>query len=163
MGNLTNNFSEHEFRCPCCSEIGLDRRLLPALQKFRDLLGRPVIITSGCRCLTHNASLGSHRASTHVFERGPIFVVGTKAADVKVSGLNLSEMLHAAEQIPEFAEGGIGIYPNEGFLHLDVRRGKARWGRVRGEYVAWLAARIAMHEAEGAPTPRAPRHPLPPR
>jgi hypothetical protein len=56
------------------------------------------------------------------------------AADVKIPGLSLQQMYELALEVPEFAEGGIGVYDG-GFLHLDVRPHSARWARVRGQYV----------------------------
>jgi hypothetical protein len=42
-------------------------------------------------------------------------------------------MYEAALQVHDFFEGGIGIYPAGAgnFIHVDVRLGKARWGRVK--------------------------------
>jgi hypothetical protein len=49
-------------------------------------------------------------------------------------GLSLQRMYELALEVPQFAEGGIGVY-DENFLHVDVRDRQARWARVSGEYV----------------------------
>jgi hypothetical protein len=43
-------------------------------------------------------------------------------------------MYELALEVPEFADGGIGVYDGN-FLHVDVREHTARWARVGGHYV----------------------------
>jgi uncharacterized protein YcbK (DUF882 family) len=119
MGDLTRDFSKSEFRCHCgCGGDLVDGMLVDALQRLRDRLGRPINILSGYRCPKHNAATkGSVPDSQHVLGR---------AADVTVMGMNPEEVAEAAKDIPEFQEGGIGVYDT--FTHLDVRvTGLARW------------------------------------
>jgi len=40
-----------------------------------------------------------------------------------------------AGQVEAFHQGGIGVYPDEVFIHVDVRGKKDRWVRVDGRYV----------------------------
>jgi hypothetical protein len=56
------------------------------------------------------------------------------AADIEIPGLSLQKMYEYALEVPEFAEGGIGVYDSN-FLPVDVRQRAARWARVRGQYV----------------------------
>lgn len=56
------------------------------------------------------------------------------AADVSVPGLSLQRMYELALEVPQFAEGGIGVYDGN-LVHVDVRDGRARWARVAGRYV----------------------------
>jgi len=47
MGDLSKNFSKLEFQCPCsCGANKISPVLIKKLQKVRDIIGRPVIITS---------------------------------------------------------------------------------------------------------------------
>ena len=59
MGNISEHFSDYEFECPCCGEVKVSERFLVKLDKLRELLGKPIHVTSGCRCTSHNADLRS--------------------------------------------------------------------------------------------------------
>ena len=37
--NLTKNFTEDEFKCPCCGKCEMDSAFMDKLQRFRDELG----------------------------------------------------------------------------------------------------------------------------
>ena len=128
MGDLTKNFSRHEFACHCCGKVKIDMRLVEALQKLRDLAGVPIKVVSGYRCPKHNAEVGGAKNSYHL--RG-------MAADIIIQGLDVFKMALLAEQIDEFRFGGLGIYPEQGFIHVDVRPHRARWAKVGGEYVGF--------------------------
>lgn len=120
MGDLTRNFSRREFRCRCgrknCDAAPLDMRLVYALQQLRDLIGVPIIINSALRCREHNRKVGGARNSRHL--------LGT-AADIRCADLSPVELRKFAEQVPAFAQGGIGIY--DWGIHVDVRERRARW------------------------------------
>ena len=54
---LTENFRLSEFACKCgCGADHIDLRLVAMVQTIRTLYGKPIYITSGVRCETHNAS-----------------------------------------------------------------------------------------------------------
>ena len=122
MLNSTNNiniapyFKLSEFACPCCNLVMLHPKLLAKLVELRNILERPVYITSGYRCSKYNRNVGGVTNSYHR--------IGL-AADIKVKDINLIELLGYAEEI-DFA--GIGLYEKKNFLHLDVRPTKrSRW------------------------------------
>lgn len=131
MGDLSRDFSAAEFACPCCGLRRVSADLVAGLQQLRTLARAPVRVTSGRRCRVHNAAVGGARSSLHV---------PGEAADVVVAGLTVREMYDLAVRVPLF--GGIGVYPENGFIHVDVRRARARWARVGGQYVG-------LHEAAG--------------
>ncbi|BBO66329.1 hypothetical protein DSCA_02590 [Desulfosarcina alkanivorans] len=131
MGDLSKNFSRHEFACRCCDRAEINQRLVDALQELRDLAGLPVRVTSGYRCSEHNRAIGGATRSQHL--------LGT-AADIVVIGMTPAEMYRLAEDIEAFHNGGIGVYPDKGFIHVDVRDGRARWGQLDGKYVALAEA-----------------------
>ena len=122
MGDLSKNFSRSEFACKgtnCCGHSApVHPELISALQALRDQLNLPLSITSGFRCNRHNESVGGAARSFHTLGM---------AADVACpDGLTAEDLARAAETIPAFQQGGIGIYPS--WVHLDVRTtGKARW------------------------------------
>ena len=123
MGNLSKNFSQHEFACRCCGRTEINQRLVDALQELRDLADLPVRVTSGYRCPEHNRAIGGATQSQHL--------LGT-AADISVRGMTPAQMYRLAEGVEAFRNGGIGVYPDKGFIHVDVRDGRARWGQLDG-------------------------------
>ncbi len=109
-------FNLSEFACPCCKKIMLHPKLLVKLIELRNVLERPVYITSGYRCFKYNQEVGGIVNSYHC--------IGL-AADIKVKDINLITLLEICENI-DF--NGIGFYENKNFLHLDVRpTRRARW------------------------------------
>ena len=113
---IAPHFNLSEFACPCCRRIMLHPLLLEKLEKLRKIIEKPIHITSGYRCFEYNRKVGGVANSYHC--------IGL-AADIKVKGINLIELLGYAEEI-DFA--GIGFYEKKNFLHLDVRpTRRTRW------------------------------------
>ncbi len=133
MGDLSKNISRKEITCHCgCGTDNISPVFVAAAQQFRNLAGRPVIFVSGCRCPEHNRKVGGEKNSFHLATE----TLEGRAGDVRAPGLNLREMYQLALQVPAFKNGGIGIYPEQNFIHLDVRGQMARWGKIGGEYVS---------------------------
>ena len=113
---VAKNFKLSEFACPCCNRVMLHPKLLAKLVELRNILERPVYITSGYRCFEYNRKVGGVTNSYHC--------IGL-AADIKVKDINLIELLEICENI-DF--NGIGFYEKKNFLHLDVRpTRRSRW------------------------------------
>jgi len=116
---LGSYFKRSEFACKCgCGFDTVDTTLLHVLEYVRGAVRSPIIVTSGCRCLAHNTAIGGSRGSKHMQGR---------AADIKCPDV-LFETLKA--KVDHFMEGwgGVGYYPNQGFIHIDTRSGPpARW------------------------------------
>lgn len=105
-----------EFQCPCCLQVILHPLLLQKLNSLRNKIGNPIIVTSGYRCTVHNREVGGVKGSYHLFGM---------AADIYAPKIALKELLKSAEEI---GFSGIGYYPENNFLHLDIRlAGPARW------------------------------------
>jgi len=114
MGDLTTNFSRHEFACKCgCGYDTVDWELLQKLEEIRAVFDRRITVNSACRCPTHNAAVGGSDNSQHLFGR---------AVDIVVDGTPPALVHEAAEQL---GFGGIGEYDT--FTHIDTRAGYARW------------------------------------
>ena len=124
MAKLSEHFDESEFACPHCGVAKVDPRLVDALEVLRTLAGAPVRINSGYRCPDHNKAVGGAPKSQHA--------EGT-AADIRIAGKGVLESFELALMVKDFREGGIGLY-DTGFLHVDVRNGRARWARIDGKY-----------------------------
>ncbi len=155
MGDLSAHFSRTELQCRCCGRLQLDSRLLDGLEALRALAGVPVIVHAGYRCLRHNLEVGGVPHGEHT--QG-------MAADIGLAGISLQRMYELALEVPQFAQGGIGVYDG-GFLHVDVRERSARWARVSGRYVGIrqlvrepeLAAEVERGTASGETGPRSGR------
>ncbi len=126
---LSPNFTRAEFACKCgvCGFDTPDPALVAGLQALRDALGKPIIITSGCRCAKHNTAEGGAKRSMHV---------AGKAADMKVPGMTARALYAAARKIPQFR--GFGVDDARGSLHVDVRAVTARWCYVGGKQTSFI-------------------------
>ena len=82
MEQLSKNFKRSEFQCKCgCGFSEVSQTLVNLLQEIRDLLDRPIVIHSGCRCELHNKKVGGVSNSAHVAgEAADIYVPGWEAA-----------------------------------------------------------------------------------
>jgi Uncharacterized protein conserved in bacteria len=120
MGDLSKNFNRYEFICKgenCCGgSAPISLYLIAALEDFRLLVGKPVHILSGFRCITHNRNVDGATLSHHCLG---------EAADIIVDEFTPLQLVNVALKIPRFYSGGIGIYST--FVHLDVRLGASRW------------------------------------
>ena len=130
---LSKNFYQDEFACHCreatCVVDKIHPELIAGLQELRDLHRRPISILSGGRCPTHNKRIGGSERSQHL----PDAKGYVRAADIVLSGYNGKEAYTLALRVPEFKRGGIGLYPGQGFIHVDVRGTRARWARITQE------------------------------
>ncbi len=107
---ITKNFSTHEFRCRCeCGLDDIDLDLVKKLQIIRDLYGRPMSISSGCRCDSHNENVGGEPYSYHL---------QCKAADIRISKYNRDGRVLVIQKSLEL---GLSVGINDFFLHLDIR------------------------------------------
>lgn len=114
---LSEHFTTDELNCKCgCGQTVLPE-LVAALEKLRAEYGKPIVVSSGRRCVSHNRAVGGARQSRHVLG---------EAADCHVPAENLLELYRAAIWVPEIR--GIGIYPGR-FIHVDIRPKLARWGK----------------------------------
>lgn len=120
MSILSPSFRSEEFACRCgCGLDNIHPDLVIALQELRDHLGVAIHVVSGCRCAEHNERVNGEDDSYHIPDQG------CKAADIVTRKHTPSELKKEALKIPAFLNGGIGLYPS--FLHVDVRKFKARW------------------------------------
>ena len=93
--------------------------LVYALEELRALAGKPIYITSGKRCDNWNEMVGGAPRSQHLYGM---------AADIVIPGLHPIEMETLATKVWRFRQGGIGVYPSRGYIHVDIRPGgNARW------------------------------------
>lgn len=119
---LSKNFTRKDFKCPCgCTRQMVDSELVEKLQAIRDKLGKAIKVTSGYRCITHNASktVGGSPNSKHRYGM---------AADWRTENRSINPVaLGILAQAVGF--GGVGIYWHSrgAFVHADTRGTKATW------------------------------------
>jgi uncharacterized protein YcbK (DUF882 family) len=117
---MAKYFKPAEFRCKCRRCVNapdpvMSDRLLTVLDKIREAVGAPVIVTSGYRCPDHNKEVGGVCESQHTKRT---------AADIQAVGVSVEALARAAECA---GADGIGRYPKRGFVHVDARGQRARW------------------------------------
>ena len=115
--------------CPCCGLSCMDVRLHAALTTMDELLPNGFRITSLTRCHMHNVSVGGARDSLHLYGR---------AADLYPGYISLYRLIAAALTSPSFESGGIGLYPDSGIIHVDVRPRPARWAKLAGRLTDFI-------------------------
>jgi hypothetical protein len=147
MTVLSEHFTRAEFACPVSGLCRVSNRLLGALERLRKISGGRRIFISrggGCRSWSYNQELverkGAGQKSEHLIqgESSPAEKAtrDCRAADIHIEGLTVPEMYWLALSVPDFGHGGIGVYPQNGFVHVDVREGEARWMWKDGQQVA---------------------------
>jgi len=121
MGDISKYFSRKEFSCECgCGFAAVDVELLKVLEDVRTYFFNPVIINSGCRCMTHNKAIGGSKKSKHI--------LGI-AADIVVENIPAEAVYYYLEKkYPN--KYGIGRY--DARTHIDIRLQKARWNERIG-------------------------------
>ena len=130
------NFSPQELACKGIGSLLVNEDALDALQRLRNVLGKPLILTSAYRSPQHNVAVGGATGSQHL--EGAAF-------DVRMDNHDPEAFKRAAK-----ASGfrGIGHYPRSGFMHIDT--GPARtWGTPFPKRPA--DARVFAPEKESRP------------
>ena len=119
MIKLSKHFTRHEFSCKCgCGFDTVDSELLVMLEAIREHFGKPVVISSACRCPAHNEAVGGAPNSQHKLGR---------AADIVVGGIDPVDVATFVEQAFTSGgdRGGVGWYDN--FTHIDSRNQRVSW------------------------------------
>lgn len=111
---LSKNFKSEEFACKCCGKCEVDPKLIEKLQLVRSIVGVPIYINSGYRCDKHNREVCGSSKSQHV---------SGKAADIRIHNMSVEQMYNICKGF----FNGVGIYPEQHFIHVDVRDNPTTW------------------------------------
>ena len=121
MGNLTVNFSRHEFRCKCgfCNLDTIDSEVVSVLQDACNYFAHTLatdkvvyIITSGFRCKFWNGHEGGTFDSLHPSGR---------AADGYIVGVNITALAaYFYNALPE-EDWEVIINEQKGYVHIARR------------------------------------------
>lgn len=109
------NFSPREIASKREGEIRIDTDAMNKLQKLRERLGVPMVITSAYRSAAHNRAVGGASASQHLYG---------KAFDVVMANHDPAAFEQAARAV---GFTGFGYYPKQGFMHIDTGPSRV-WG-----------------------------------
>lgn len=105
------NISHSEWACRETGECWVDEVFLDRVQRLRNELGHPLIITSGFRSLEHSAERKKVRPGAHTYAR---------AVDIQISGERAYFLLQMAM---EMGFSGVGVKQSgdhgQRFIHLD--------------------------------------------
>ncbi len=121
---LTTNFHIREFKCKDGCEVPEQyicnvQAVASQLQILRDYLGESININSAYRTESYNKKVGGKPKSQHLT---------ASAADITVKSKSPKQLAAVVEKLisdKKLTFGGLGIYP--GFIHVDIRKTKARW------------------------------------
>lgn len=107
---MSKYFSASEQSCPHCGRNFMDKGFMEAMDKLREMWGKPMICTSMYRCDVHNKAIGGAVNSMHL--RG-------KAADIAcTSPADRYQLLKLI-----YAHGGFnGIEVGPYHIHIDQRK-----------------------------------------
>lgn len=108
------NFSPQELASKREGELMIDEAALDKLQKLRNTLGKPLLITSAYRSEAHNKAVGGAPRSQHRL---------AKAFDVRMDNQDPQHFESIARAI---GFTGFGHYPKSGFMHIDTGPAR-RW------------------------------------
>ncbi len=108
------NFSPQELASKREGELMIDEDALDKLQKLRNILGKPLLITSAYRSEAHNRAVGGASRSQHRL---------AKAFDVRMDNQDPQHFESVAKAV---GFTGIGHYPKSGFMHIDTGPAR-RW------------------------------------
>ena len=120
---LSKNLTRKEVACKCgCGFDIIDNKLIDTFQALRDFVGKPIYITSGCRCPEHNKKVGGEKDSAHI---------EGMALDMYINGLSnrqfgeLVKEAHNGEKLPHLRY--CYLISNSSSIHIGVDE-KARKG-----------------------------------
>lgn len=116
---MENYFSPIELVCPCCGECLLMGGFLDKLNGLRAAMGNPLVVTSCCRCLKHNAKVGGKKKSFHLINAKEITgMTGACAVDI-------STIMWPDAKREKFLrlvrDGGWSVGVANSFIHIDRR------------------------------------------
>ena len=108
------NFTPQEMASKREGELLIDEGAMDKLQKLRNILGKPLLITSAYRSAAHNKAVGGATHSQHRLG---------KAFDVVMTNQDPTHFESVAKAV---GFTGFGHYPKSNFMHIDTGPAR-RW------------------------------------
>lgn len=120
MQPLSKHLRYGEIKCRCgkCGGGMVHPAVVKLFEEIREKAGGyKIFVTSGYRCMKHNRDVGGAENSEHLYGR---------ALDLKCPiQVNFERFAEICNELNP--NGGVGIYRDGGFVHVDVRGERARW------------------------------------
>jgi len=110
---LTRNFTDGEFKCPCCDKEKMSRDFIAKLQTARQAADIPFHINSGWRCQNRNKKVGGAENSSHLTGH---------AADIRATDSQKRFAIVNALRKAGFERIGVA----KTFIHVDDDAGKTQ-------------------------------------
>lgn len=119
VDKLSEHFTAGEFFCHDTSYkyVRVSPELVAKLEKIRAAVGGPLTIHSAYRPPAYNLSIGGVSNSCHV---------DGLAADISAPGKTTAQLHEICLKVIG-SQGGVGYYPTQQFVHVDVRGHESRW------------------------------------
>lgn len=128
--------------------LAINETAMDALQRLRDLMGVPIIVTSAYRTPSYNARVGGASGSKHKL---------AQAFDIIVTGHDPAKLYHMGKKA---GFNAFGFYDRQGFMHMDVRSKKVTWGKKWfGNYVP--EKEVVLPDLIPTPKPKIVHKPIP--
>ena len=137
------DFRPIELRSKSDNKLMIDEDAMDKLQLLRNLIDKPMRITSAYRSPDHNKKVGGAKHSKHLL---------ATAFDVQMEGHDPAQFEAAARECGFL---GFGFYEKSGFMHIDT--GPAReWNTRWFEPVMFYGGKVPIPDVD-APTIAAPK------
>jgi len=116
---MSKYFSKKEIECSCgCGTDNVSATLMNKADKVREILNRPLVASSICRCKQYNYSQGYSETSSHIADE----VKECEAIDFKAT--TSRERFEIVNAMIEVGFKRIGIAKS--FIHGDIDESKAQ-------------------------------------
>ena len=116
MDDLSKKFSRYEVRCPCgCYASWISPVLIEKLQHVRDIIDKPMAITSGVRCEAFNTEIKGSLVSSHMPD---VDGMGLAVDIACTTSKDRYELVEVAQKF--FKWIGIAGEYSGNFIHVDV-------------------------------------------
>ena len=109
-------FTHGELKCKVTGKVRLAEGFGAELARLRVAFGRAMIVNSCCRSAEHNASVGGHARSLHVYDQPHHRLDGAAAIDIAAP-----DTLYMRELLVHALRLGWSVGVGKGFVHLDRR------------------------------------------
>ena len=120
---ITPHLTRGEIECHCGCGFGLEDNeftihVAQAFEQIRQRIGKPITVSSGCRCDAWNTLQGGTDHSQHL---------NCNALDlICPSSIDYEKFYKTCVSVIGNS-GGVGYYQKQNFVHIDLRGWKARW------------------------------------
>lgn len=122
------DFKPIELRSKSDNKLAIDEDAMDKLQQLRNLIDKPMKLTSAYRSPSHNKKVGGAKNSMHL---------RAKAFDVQMAGHDPAQFEAAAREV---GFTGFGFYKKHGFIHIDTGREREWYGK--GEKGRWFTKAV---------------------